>query len=328
MDAIPQRLPTAITIPSALSSSLPTPNPSSSPPHQLVATSSTERDQIEKLFKEVKQLKQKVDTLEKENIALKKSIYDLSARYAAALQGGIVPRPGPFVIDPEELPQEVVVKTKEVMSKVVQEADGYDSVGEYYKCRVTLCDSLSLDIFYQRYSILGVNYREKNRDGKPFHMKYELKVSHSLRPPQIAFFFLVYNLTLLRPSLTKGHTGAVYTVQFSPDGLHLGSGSFDKTIRLWDTATTQKEVGVLKSHTLNISDLSWTMDSATLLSGAYDQTCKTWDVKTLKLTASFETEGFVQCVGWDRNGDSFFFLWVEEMGPHFELKLGVSLVSI
>ncbi|RUS18782.1 WD40-repeat-containing domain protein, partial [Endogone sp. FLAS-F59071] len=252
MDTIPQRLPTAITIPSALSSSLPIPNPSSSPPHQLVATSSTERDQIEKLFKEVKQLKQKVDTLEKENIALKKSIYDLSARYAAALQqGGIVPRPGPFVIDPEELPQEVVVKTKEVMSKVVQKAggvtDGYDGV--------------------------GVNYREKNRDGKPFHMKYEL----------------------------KGHTGAVYTVQFSPHGLLLGSGSFDKTIRLWDTATTQKEVGVLKSHTLNISDLSWTVDSATLLSGAYDQTCKTWDVQTLKLTASFETEGFVQCVGWDHN---------------------------
>ncbi|RUP43278.1 hypothetical protein BC936DRAFT_137396, partial [Jimgerdemannia flammicorona] len=131
MDPAPKRIPTAIsTSPSTSQPHLPPPpNPSSSPPHQLVAASSSERDQIEKLLKEAKQLKQKVDTLEKENIALKKSIYDLSARYAAAFQqGGVVPRPGPFVIDPEE----VVVKTKEVISKVVQEAggvpEGYDGV--------------------------------------------------------------------------------------------------------------------------------------------------------------------------------------------------------
>ncbi|RUS14249.1 WD40-repeat-containing domain protein [Jimgerdemannia flammicorona] len=127
--------------------------------------------------------------------------------------------------------------------------------------------------------ISGGSYRDKPRDGKPFQLKYEF----------------------------KGHTGAVYTVQFSPSGLLLGSGSFDKTVRIWDTATTQKELAVLKSHTLNISDLCWTTDSATLLSGAYDQTCKTWDVETLRLTGSFEAEGFVQCVGWDHNDSNIFF---------------------
>jgi COMPASS component SWD3 len=39
----------------------------------------------------------------------------------------------------------------------------------------------------------------------------------------------------------KGHLGAVYCVSFSPCGLILGSGSFDKSIKLWDIGT-QKEV--------------------------------------------------------------------------------------
>ena len=43
---------------------------------------------IDKLLKGAKQLKQKVDILEKENIALKKSIYDLCARYAECAYGG------------------------------------------------------------------------------------------------------------------------------------------------------------------------------------------------------------------------------------------------
>jgi len=33
----------------------------------------------------------------------------------------------------------------------------------------------------------------------------------------------------------KGHTGAVYAVQFSHDGRFLVSGSFDKSVRVWDT---------------------------------------------------------------------------------------------
>lgn len=36
-----------------------------------------------------------------------------------------------------------------------------------------------------------------------------------------------------------------------------------------------------------------------LLSGAYDETCKTWDVESGKLSSSYDTEGLVQCVGWD-----------------------------
>lgn len=79
--------------------------------------------QVEKLLKEVKQLKQKVDILDKENIALKKSIYDLSARYAASIsQSGLSYKPGPFVIDNEV--STTPGKAQEVIKKAVKEVGG------------------------------------------------------------------------------------------------------------------------------------------------------------------------------------------------------------
>lgn len=37
--------------------------------------------------------------------------------------------------------------------------------------------------------------------------------------------------------LQVGHTEAVLSVNFSPDGKHLASGSGDTTVRLWDLNT-------------------------------------------------------------------------------------------
>lgn len=98
-------------------SSASTPTGSSNP--------TTGRDQqVEKLLKEVKHLKQKVDLLDKENIALKKSIYDLSARYAASIsQGGLTYRP--FVVDHGST-SNMDSKAEQVISKAVQEAAGND----------------------------------------------------------------------------------------------------------------------------------------------------------------------------------------------------------
>ncbi len=66
---------------------------------KITANLSSNLDNTDKLIRENKALKQKVDALEKENMSLKKSIYDLSVKFSSSLQQRAT---GPFVIDLEE----------------------------------------------------------------------------------------------------------------------------------------------------------------------------------------------------------------------------------
>ena len=45
----------------------------------------------------------------------------------------------------------------------------------------------------------------------------------------------------------KGHSNAVMSVSFSPDGKRIVSGSVDKTLKVWDAQTGQ-EMLTLKGH--------------------------------------------------------------------------------
>ena len=58
----------------------------------------------------------------------------------------------------------------------------------------------------------------------------------------------MYTLFTKNQRTLKGHTGAVWSVAFSPDGKRIVSGSEDKTLKVWD-ATTGQEMLTLKGHT-------------------------------------------------------------------------------
>ncbi|MBD2287643.1 WD40 repeat domain-containing protein [Microcystis wesenbergii FACHB-1317] len=73
--------------------------------------------------------------------------------------------------------------------------------------------------------------------------------------------------------------GLFCSVNFSPDGKTLVSGSGDGPIELWNVETG-KEIRTLKGHYYPVRSVNFSPDGKTLVSGSDDGTIKLWNVET------------------------------------------------
>jgi len=84
----------------------------------------------------------------------------------------------------------------------------------------------------------------------------------------------------------EGHTDRVTSVVFSPDGQQILSGSWDKTLKLWDV-NTGSLVRSFTGHTDSVNSVAFSPDGQTILSGSSDNTVKLWNVSTGQLIYTF-----------------------------------------
>eukprot|EP00396_MALV-II-16_sp_LP-1_P000111 gene111-338_t len=78
----------------------------------------------------------------------------------------------------------------------------------------------------------------------------------------------------------SGHDGEVFGCEFSPDGRHLASASFDNKIYLWNVYGEAENYGKLEGHANAVLEVHWSPDGTHLFSCSADKSVCVWDAET------------------------------------------------
>ena len=95
----------------------------------------------------------------------------------------------------------------------------------------------------------------------------------------------------------KGHTGRVCCLAWTADGSTLISGSFDNSIRTWNT--TWQQIHVLTGHTFAPYRIAISPNGPILASASWDNTARLWNLENgMPIGLPLQHPNNVQCVSF------------------------------
>lgn len=126
-------------------------------------------------------------------------------------------------------------------------------------------------------------------------------------------------------SALLGHRGDVYAVQLHPNGRHLVTAGYDKTVRLFDVETNQ-EIRSFRGHNSSVATIAFKPNSNVVFTGSKDSTIKCWDMTSGRCTKTFSSHlGEVTSVDVNSAGTSMLSSSKDNSNRLWDLRLGKPL---
>lgn len=102
-----------------------------------------------------------------------------------------------------------------------------------------------------------------------------------------------------------GHTETVYSLEYSPGGQVLASGSYDGTVRLWNMTTRQQ--AALLEHTGRVVSVAFSPDGKTLATASDGDQLQLWNLATRQKEAAATLAGHasgVESIAFSPDGET------------------------
>jgi eukaryotic-like serine/threonine-protein kinase len=119
------------------------------------------------------------------------------------------------------------------------------------------------------------------------------------------YFYIRHRIPRDALYVLRGHSNTVTSINWSPNGLQLVSGSRDGTARIW-LASDQASSVTYKGHSAAILAVAWNPGGTLLASGGEDKTVQLWNAEGALLHNFPDWGASISSLAWKNDGKGLF----------------------